>query len=533
MGQLSGNSCNIITLLSLGLDCDSINATTPDATNGIVALYITGGTSPYHVSWDNGSQGTLLKNLGPGDYTVTVVDYYGDFTATTTCTVGFETFYLEEFENCENSNKIYYLADLPSIFTSGKTYELTTQTGCWTNSGITTYTGQTYFNSFAENSSGPYDSCEECLPEPTPPPVYPENLCLDYSQGKTNLNQITLNSGDTINGYPSWSAVSPNIVIYYNTGTTRWEIQNWIGNGTPVFNNPTPPPIGTWSNLGEFGFGVKVSSGICITPPLIMTIQKTDPTCSTTNDGTIYVTPNGGQSPYTYSIDGTNYQVSNVFAGLSSGNYTIYLKDNNNTIISQSVTLTPQETFQNYSINLTPLTQTTNLVGVTETRTYTFKIEVTPQLPTTKTLSFVLPMNILITGNTLTTTIPVISTTQSSTLTFTTNGTATMTGPTSTSTAFTTNTPKPSPCNVINVNTTVYTQNYQGSITGNGFIIGTLTQQVTTPTIGVSRCPLNAGIKNVVGVTNQDLTPSDCSYLNSAVQPISYELHKTGLIIAS
>ena len=43
MGLLSGNSCNIITLLPLGLDCDSINASTPEATNGFIALYITGG----------------------------------------------------------------------------------------------------------------------------------------------------------------------------------------------------------------------------------------------------------------------------------------------------------------------------------------------------------------------------------------------------------------------------------------------------------------------------------------------------------
>lgn len=34
MSQLSGNSCNIITLLPLGLDCDSINANTPETTDG-------------------------------------------------------------------------------------------------------------------------------------------------------------------------------------------------------------------------------------------------------------------------------------------------------------------------------------------------------------------------------------------------------------------------------------------------------------------------------------------------------------------
>ena len=532
MGQLSGNSCNIITLLPLGLDCDSINTTTPDDTNGIVTLYVTGGTSPYHVSWDNGSQGTLLKNLGPGDYTAIVIDYYGDFTATTTCTVGFDTFYLEEFENCENTDKIYYLANLPSIFTSGKTYELTTQTGCWVYSGLTTYTGQTYLNSFAQISSGPYDTCEDCLPEPTPQPVYPENLCLNYSLGKFNINQITLNSGSTINSYPSWSALTPNISIYYNTGTTRWEIQNWIGNGVPIFNNPTPPPIGTWVNLGQFGYSIVVFSGTCASPPLLMTIKKADPTCSTTNDGTINITPNGGQSPYTYSIDGINYQTSNVFVGLSSGNYTIYVKDNNNTVISQSTILTPQETFQNYSINLVPLTQNTTTIGVTQTKSYSFKIEVTPTLPINKTLSFVLPINVLLTGNT--TTLPqIIQTTQSNTFSFTTNGTATIVGPTSVSPTTTTTT-KPLPCKNTQINTSAYTINYQGSITGNAIIIGTVTQQLTTPTVDQETyiCGLNCGVKSVIGMINQVLTPSNCSYLNSTTVPIIYENYKVGTTIS-
>ena len=530
MGQLSGNSCNIITLLPLGLDCDSIDATTPDATNGIVALYITGGTSPYHVSWNNGSQGTLIKNLGPGEYTATVVDYYGDFTATTTCTVGFETFYLQEFENCENSNKIYYLADLPSIFTTGKTYELTTQTGCWVNSGITTYTGQTYLNSFAEISSGPYDTCQDCLPEPTPPPVYPENLCLSYSDGKT-LTSVQLSSGNTINGYPSWTANTSSIVIYYNTGNTRWEISNWtFSSGEPVFINPTPPPIGSWTILGSYYGSLSIIEGICTAPPLRLDLSPTNPSCNITNDGSVWLYSIGGIPPYEYSIDGVNYQVSNVFAGLGSGNYTFYVKDTNNTITPLSTTLTPEETFQNYSINLTPLTQNTTVVGDTETRTYTFKIEVSPALPNNKTLDFVLFLNNLLTGNTTTFYSPIVQTNQTQTLSFATNGVASMLGPTITSTPQIVTTPKSLPCRNTDINTTAYTQNYQGSITGNATIVGTLTQQLKTPSVSYEkhRCGLNAGIKNVFGMTNQNLTPSDCSYLNSAVQPITYEFYKTG-----
>ena len=180
MSQLSGNSCNIITILPLGVKCNTVNASTPDATNGVIALYVTGGTPPYNIFWNNGLQGSPITNLLPGNYTATVTDYYGDFTATTTCNVGYDSFYLEKFQNCSNpSNFIYYLANLPSTFINGKVYKLTTQTGCWTSSGTTLYTGQTYINNFANTSHSPYNSCFRCLPVPLPPIVYPSKLCMN------------------------------------------------------------------------------------------------------------------------------------------------------------------------------------------------------------------------------------------------------------------------------------------------------------------------------------------------------------------
>jgi len=322
MGLLSGNSCNIITIFPLGLDCDSINASTPDDTNGLVTLYITGGTPPYNVSWDNGSKGTLLTNLGPGEYTATVVDYYGDFSATTTCTVEFDSFYIEEFENCKDSTKIYYLADLPSIFTSGKTYELTTQTGCWLSSGTTLYTGQTYFNQFAVINSGPYDNCQDCLPPPEPTPTYPENLCLTYRKGST-IYQTTFYSANTINNYPSWSSSTPPFLIYYSTGNTRWEISGWTTYGVPyyglpTFNNPTPPPTGVWTLNGINGYTLTVTSGVCTSPPLNLILDRTNPSCTTSSDGTIFVNVSGGISPYYYSLDNINFYTTNILTNLAA-----------------------------------------------------------------------------------------------------------------------------------------------------------------------------------------------------------------------
>jgi hypothetical protein len=523
MGLLSGNSCNIITILPMGLDCDSINASTPESTNGAVALYITGGTPPYKVTWDNGQQGTFLSNLSPGEYSATVIDYYGDFTGTTTCSVGFETFYLEEFENCSNGNKIYYLADLPSIFEPGSVYELTTQAGCWISSGLTLYSTQNYINSFAEMSEeSPYEDCNTCDP-PVTPIVYPSKLCLIYNIELTDT-LTEFNSGNTINDYPSWTASSPDRVIYYNNLTTRWEISGWTQGGVPVFQNQSIPPVGTWSILGTYGRTLNVNEGSCPPPPLNLKISRNNPTCSNSSDGSIVVTPLGGVPPFTYSIDGINYQIGNTFVNLNASTYTIFVKDSNNTIASITTTLVAQQIFQNYTINLTNNGLTT-LSGPPNTKTYSFTISVTPPLPNNKTLTFNLYNNVFLTGTTRNTGTPLgpISD-QSSNISFTTNGSATISTPT-TSSLITNIISQPSPCVVDSLTTTAYTENYQCTIAGNSTISGTITLYAypfSITNIIDTGCRTFAVSKNSITVNEQNLTPLSCSYLNPVVGPLTF-----------
>ncbi len=58
-------------------------------------------------------------------------------------------------------------------------------------------------------------------------------------------------------------------------------------------------------------------------------------TCYGGNDGTITVYVSGGTTPYQYSIDGgVTYQASNSFNGLTSGAYSVYVKDFFNVIVS-------------------------------------------------------------------------------------------------------------------------------------------------------------------------------------------------------
>lgn len=61
---------------------------------------------------------------------------------------------------------------------------------------------------------------------------------------------------------------------------------------------------------------------------LQVTLINTGTTCSNSN-GTITATGANGVPPYQYSINGVNFQTSNVFTSLFAGNYAITIKDTN------------------------------------------------------------------------------------------------------------------------------------------------------------------------------------------------------------
>lgn len=69
-----------------------------------------------------------------------------------------------------------------------------------------------------------------------------------------------------------------------------------------------------------------------------LNVVKTDAYCSRSS-GTLTVTGTGGTGILMYSINGVDFQVSNSFANLSSGTYTVQVRDENTCANSQIITL--------------------------------------------------------------------------------------------------------------------------------------------------------------------------------------------------
>ena len=86
----SKNECGVITILPMNVECVVSKPTSFESTDGEVSVLITGGTAPYTITWyydNNISISPAIDGLGNGSYTATTVDYWGDYSSTTVCTI--------------------------------------------------------------------------------------------------------------------------------------------------------------------------------------------------------------------------------------------------------------------------------------------------------------------------------------------------------------------------------------------------------------------------------------------------------------
>jgi hypothetical protein len=514
----------------MGVECSVIDAYTPFTNDGGISLVITGGTPPYSINWSNGSYSQNLTNLQVGNYTATVVDYYGDFTGTTTCTVGAETFYLEEFESCTSSGSyIYYLANMDNQYSANTIYSLNLQSGCWISNGVLLYTAQTYYNYTATTVTGPFDTCVECIPT-VPELLNVSGMCLTTFFNNIQW-QYQFYSGNTFNGYPSWTGSSPNRLIYFNTGTTMWNITNWGPNfqGTPVLQSAVSPPIGAWTVAGS-NQPVTLSIGEC-EDSISAIITSNLPSCTAAQNGTIQVTSViGGTSPYEYSLNNNpaSYQVSNTFTNLPSGLYTVYVQDIIGNVSANVVNLQSSTNVSQYTINLNLVpangSQVTN-TSAQIVKIFNWEISVSPSLPVGKTLTFdITHVATTIRGN------GVQSTATNVASTGTTGGGAYISGTTLSTTLSSTTTACSSTLTYTSYVTSAITRTYKVKIIGVGTVKGTVVSTINTPAV-TAGCAKTATINNNISITNVTLSNQTiCETLNPNVTPLTFNITKTGII---
>ena len=337
---ISQNDCEVFTLFDMGLICNPITVpSSSTSSDGSLSVLVTGGTSPYSFYWGGGQRNQTLINVPQGSYEVTVVDYYGDYTATTIC----------------------------ELFPLTPTLTPTTTT----------------------------------TPTPTVTPTYP-NLCLVYIGGSGTggqsvaLGPIQFILNGVVNGKPTWTSVyeQTQLDVEWSIDNLRWEIQGWsFTSGIPISTNTSNVPDSDWSMAGGAQAQISMTQGTCPDYlPLQSTPKVQNQTCPANLNGSITLLTNYGVAPYLYSIDnGVTYQSSNVFNGLGTSTYTVITKDSatpTNNTLSNTVTISSNQNGPiNYTIGITQINTVNTSPG---TQIATWKVNVTPPLSAGTVISFIL-----------------------------------------------------------------------------------------------------------------------------------------------
>ncbi len=294
-------------------------------TDGTVTLAVTGGTPPYQYSSDNINfqSSNILTNLPATPGNITTFTY---------------PLYVVDANGCTASTAAPALAENCSINVNGVDY--TSSFGCNmlgritvtdVNGGVNAYTYSIdginfqqsstfdnlqpgFYKLYIKNSSGVIDIKGFSILSDCPQKIIAtatNNIC------GQNSGSITVTSALGIAPYT------------YSIDGINFQTSNVFNNLAGGYYNVAVRDI-----AGNINFAVVLVTSNCP----VVTATETDAACNQ-NTGTITATGSNGTAPYQYSIDGINFQSSNVFNNLSAGNYTVTIKDAGNFTTTYPITI--------------------------------------------------------------------------------------------------------------------------------------------------------------------------------------------------
>lgn len=328
------SQCNVVaTAMANNVQCYG------DCNGSITYVYQNTGApgAPYIVSLMNQTTGQTLSvttyiqefqtipypNLCAGVYQIAIQGQGCSFT--TYATIGQPT-QITAYVNPSNPSPGQNNGSATIIASGGSgafTYSLNGTT--YQSSNIFSGLAAGTYTAYAQDANGCIEQVQFTLTSPT----------------QCNIVVTAYGSGVICNG-------ACNAVVQYaynsagNNGPYTIELQNMNGQVLQAATNASASASGAFQNVCAGSYIVLVTdangcSGFytyTVSQPsqLLVTNVSTTNAAYGTNNGSATITASGGTPGYTYSLNGTTYQGSNTFTGLSAGVYIAYVKDQNGCI---------------------------------------------------------------------------------------------------------------------------------------------------------------------------------------------------------
>lgn len=313
--------------------------TQPTCTTGgsiVVTDPAEGGEFTYSIDGTTFQPSATFANLAPGTYTITTQNGAGCTSVTATITI-----------NAAPGTPAVATTTVtqPTCTTTTGTIEVTAPLGAFTYS----IDGTNFQNTttFAGLAPGTY------------------TLTTQNAAGCNSTVTVTINAvpaapavADISVTQPTCATPTGTILVDSPTGAgLTYSIDGTTFQNTTTFAGLAPGSytITTQNAGGCTSVSASVTINTAPGAPAVATTTVTQPNCTGTTTGTIEVTsPTPG---FTYSIDGTNFQASPIFANLAPGNYTITTDNAGCQSVTATITINPVPTTP--AVAMTTVTQPT------------------------------------------------------------------------------------------------------------------------------------------------------------------------------